>query len=241
MILLTDRYEDGIDPDPDEWDSEVSSIETAERESPNGNGPAPKEQDAKRYKSFTIRIELGKDFNHIGNIHRLLQSIKKLYETSVTVSKVELEEVEEIEDVPQVVVEKLNPPPELTEEEIEDIRARMQYAAENWEWEKRVTLPKMAQYLRTVHPQLYVELDKTSTYKDTKYQGSRLRIPGFREYTGFKLRVWLSKEDAKQNSRYPSLINYDSTETYRRSHEVARVIVAYEAEQVLKSLEDEEQ
>jgi len=119
----------------------------------------------------------------------------------------------------------------MNEEQVQDIRARLESAATYpHKWTKRVTLKQMAEYLRTVHPELHVVFDDWSCHKDTKVSGSRLRIPGTREYTGHRLRVWRGREDYLKNSRYPNLISHDTTETYRRNYEVARKIIKYERE-----------
>jgi hypothetical protein len=120
----------------------------------------------------------------------------------------------------------------LNIEEIRTIRIKMQVASKYpHEWsEGRVTIKKMAQYLEAVHPDLYVELNERSTYKDTKYAGSRLRIPGTREYKGYKLKVWKSKQDRMDNPRWGTIIDHDTTETYRRNYEVAQKILKYEKE-----------
>jgi len=54
-----------------------------------------KKQD-KQYKTFTLKFELGEDFNNIGNIHSILQHIRRIYDKTNTVKSVSLEEVEEI-------------------------------------------------------------------------------------------------------------------------------------------------
>ncbi len=88
----------------------------------------------------------------------------------------------------------------MNEEQIQDIRARMVYAYDNWEFEKRVSIKQMAEYLSTVHPELVVELNGTSCYKDTP--SGRLRIPGVREYKGYRLKVWRNAEERRDNWRY---------------------------------------
>lgn len=120
----------------------------------------------------------------------------------------------------------------MNENEIKQIRIKMQVASKYpHEWsEGRVTIKKMAEYLEAVHPDLYVDLRSRSTYKDTKYPGSRLRIPGSREYKGYKLQVWKNLDDRKQFPRFGTIIDHDTTETYRKNYEVAKKIINYEKE-----------
>jgi len=117
----------------------------------------------------------------------------------------------------------------MNQDEIQDIRERMQSAAKYpHQWTKRVTIKKMAEYLEAVHPELHVVLNESSIYKDTHYARSRLRSPGTREYTGYKLKVWKSLEDRKAYPRYGTIIDHDTTETYRQNYEVAKAIIRYE-------------
>lgn len=123
----------------------------------------------------------------------------------------------------------------MNEETIKDIRECMKSAATYpHEWTKRVSIKQMTEYLKEVHPELEVQLDSTTCYKDTKM--GRLRSPGMREYTGYKLRVWKSEDDRRRNWRFGTLIDHDSTDTYRRNYEVAKKIIKYEEE---KEIPDE--
>ena len=118
---------------------------------------------------------------------------------------------------------------QMNQKQIEDIRERLESGATYpHEWTKRVTIKQMAEYLKAVHPELHVMLEDWSRSKDSK--AGRLRIPGSREYTGYKLKVWRSREDYLKDSRYPNLINHDTTETYRHNYEVAKKIIKYERE-----------
>ena len=105
-------------------------------------------------------------------------------------------------------------------EEIEAMREEIQYASDNWKFRTRVTIKKLAKYLKIVHPELKVELEPWSCYKDRTWEGSRLRSPGIREYKGYRLKVW----DSNGNR----ILDHNTTETYRRNYDVARWIISYE-------------
>jgi hypothetical protein len=119
----------------------------------------------------------------------------------------------------------------LNQDEIQMIRKKMT-AAVNYphEWEfSRVTIKTMAGYLQTVHPELHVELDGTSCSKDSYSRSGKIRFPGAREYSGYRLKVWSSLAYAKERHfRYPDIVNHDTTETYRQNWEVAKAIIQYE-------------
>ena len=117
----------------------------------------------------------------------------------------------------------------LTDDEIVSIKERIVKMAESWSSSGvRLSIKKMAAYLVKVHPKLHVVLRETSCYKDTHYARSRLRSPGTRRYKGYQLKVWKSWEEYCRRGRYGTVIDHDTTETYRQNYEVARAIVRYE-------------
>ena len=84
------------------------------------------------------------------------------------------------------------------------------------------SVKRMAELIRALWPDLYVQLEPWSETKDRHPKGVRWRIPGRREYCGFRLKVAASAQDSLCGR---NIFTHTTTETYRRNTDVARWIL----------------